>query len=199
MPEGSVWYSRGVPSKSNPTIRAEIPKGLRPLLWVYLCSEGTDMHFTSSSALEQKADICMLRPGKASEIFSGGFLTQLPIEGRIPCPTKGRKPSSWRGYFTSQPLFLPSTEVFCTTVTIRKRLSWLPGAADSDCMPGCGAVLSGWAGGCHLSTKPAFSNHVQQFHEWQSRLHLRWQPAVGKAVPQPFCSLLQHITHHKWP
>lgn len=37
LPDGSVWNSRGVPSSSKPVIRADIPKGLLPFDWVYLC------------------------------------------------------------------------------------------------------------------------------------------------------------------
>lgn len=35
VPDGSVWYNLGVPSKSKPIISAESPKGRRPLLCVY--------------------------------------------------------------------------------------------------------------------------------------------------------------------
>lgn len=37
MPDGSVWNRWGLPSKSNPAMRHEIPKGRLPLLWVYFC------------------------------------------------------------------------------------------------------------------------------------------------------------------
>lgn len=35
MPEGSVWYKRGVPSWSKPAMIMDRPNGRRPLLCVY--------------------------------------------------------------------------------------------------------------------------------------------------------------------
>ena len=37
VPDGSVWYSAGLPSESNPTTRVDIPNGRVPPLWVYFC------------------------------------------------------------------------------------------------------------------------------------------------------------------
>lgn len=37
VPEGSVWYSAGLASLSNPTTRVDMPKGRVPPLCVYFC------------------------------------------------------------------------------------------------------------------------------------------------------------------